>query len=92
MKMIVNDYIFDKLDYGKIVINLKSIMKENDVSIYQLSKITGIKYDLLKNYYYGDLHRIDLSNIAKICYALSCDVSDIIKYEGPESKHTKGIS
>ena len=86
MTAIVNDYTIDKADYGKTIINIKSIMKKNDISIYQLSKKTGIKYDLLKHYYYGNLHRMDLSNIAKICYALNCDVSDIIKYEIPQSK------
>ncbi|MFA6778091.1 MAG: helix-turn-helix transcriptional regulator [Bacilli bacterium] len=72
-------------NYGKIVINIKDIMKENDISIYALSKKTGIKYDLLKKYYHNEIYRIDLANVAKICYALKCDSKDIIKYISSEN-------
>ena len=80
----VKDYICDSVDYGIIAIALKDIMKKRDMSIYSLSKKTGIKYDLLKKYYYNELYRIDLTNVAKICFVLNCCSCDLIKYIPPK--------
>lgn len=42
---------------------------------------TGIRYDVIDRYYKSQITRIDLENLAKICYALECKLSDIIDYE-----------
>lgn len=75
----------DGVDYGITIVKLKDIMKKRDISVYQLSKKTGIKYHILKKYYYNDVYRIDLTNIAKICYALDCNLYDIIRYIPPKN-------
>ena len=38
-------------DYGKIEIKLSSVMKEKGVSIYQMTKLAGLKYTTVKSYY-----------------------------------------
>jgi len=79
-KLKITDYICDSVDYGIMIITIKDVMKKRNMSIYSLSKKTGIKYHLLKRYYYNDVYRIDLTNVAKICYVLNCHSNDIIKY------------
>ena len=37
-------------DYGKVRINLKDLMDKYKISIYQMSKLTGLKYNTIKSY------------------------------------------
>lgn len=80
----VKDNVIDLIDYGKMIVNLEVVMNNKNETIYSLSKKTGIKYDIIKKYYYNDVYRIDLTNIAKIYYVLECRLSDIIKYVPPK--------
>ena len=68
-------------DYGKIKINLSSILKEKGISRNQLSKLTDTRFEVVNNWYTDNVERIDADVLARFCYALDCDVSDIIKYE-----------
>lgn len=68
-------------DYGKVEIKLSSIMQLRNISIYQMSKLTSLKYSTIKSYYTNSpITRVDLDVIAKMCYVLDCKVSDILEY------------
>ncbi len=68
-------------NYGKVQINLKQIMDEYSISIYQMSKLTGLKYNTIKSYYINaPLTKVDLDVVAKMCYVLNCNVKDILEY------------
>ena len=68
-------------NYGKVEIKLSSIMVERNISIYQMSKLTSLKYSTVKSYYTNSpITRVDLDVIAKMCYVLDCKVSDILEY------------
>lgn len=41
---------------------------------------TGIRYDVIDRYYKEKVTRIDLENLARICYVLDCNLKDIIDY------------
>lgn len=72
-------------DYGKVEIKLSSIMDKMNISIYKMSKLTGLKHSTIKSYYTNSpITRVDLDVIAKMCYVLSCDVDDILKYHFPK--------
>ncbi len=68
-------------DYGKVQINLKYLMDKYKISIYQMSKLTGLKYNTIKSYYTNaPLTKVDLDVVAKMCYVLNCNVKDILEY------------
>ena len=68
-------------DYGKVQINLKYLMDKYKISIYQMSKLTGLKYNTIKSYYINaPLTKVDLDVVAKMCYVLNCNVKDILEY------------
>lgn len=68
-------------NYGKIKINLSTLLEEKGISRNQLSKLTDTRFEVVNKWYTGDVERIDADVLARFCYALDCDVSDIIKYE-----------
>ncbi len=67
-------------NYGKINIKLKTVMNSKGMNKNRLSVLTGVKFDTIQKYYNGDVYRIDVDVLAKFCYALNCDVNDIVEY------------
>jgi putative transcriptional regulator len=51
------------------------------ITRYELSKRTGINYQIIDNYYKNKVIRYDSYVLDRICEALDCEISDIIKYE-----------
>ncbi len=73
-------------DYGKVQINLKYLMDKYKISIYQMSKLTGLKYNTIKSYYINaPLTKVDLDVVAKMCYVLNCSIADIFEYVNPQN-------
>lgn len=69
-------------EYGKVVVKLAKIMYNSGISRNKLSQLTGIKYSVIDRYYRSDdIERVDLDLLAKFCYVLDCNVSDILEYK-----------
>lgn len=68
-------------EYGEVHCNLKDVMKKKKITIYQLVRISGIKYDVIERYYSDEVIRFDSNVLAKLCYSLDCDISDVLKYQ-----------
>lgn len=68
------------IDYGVVRINLKAIMKEQGVSINKLACRAEMQRTQLKAYLNGTIQRVDLAVLARLCYVLDCDISDILEY------------
>ena len=64
-----------------IRITLDTTLKNCNVSRYELSKRTGIRYHIIDNYYKNKVIRYDSFVLNKICTALDCKIEDIIKFE-----------
>lgn len=64
-----------------IKICLDETLKRLNISRYELSKRTGIQYQIIDNYYKNKVKRYDCFVLERICTALNCDISDIIKLE-----------
>ena len=56
-------------------------MIKKHISIYKISKITGLKYDVISRYYHDLVIKYDAIVLAKLCFALNCGISDLLKYE-----------
>lgn len=73
--------IFVLRNYGKIKINIKTIMDKKSITRNKLSVLTGATYNVINRYYNNDISRVDLDVLARICYVLECNVSDVLEYE-----------
>ena len=62
----------------EVEVNLKNVMLKRKITVTQLSKMTGIRYHIVKKYYRNEMYRIDLLNLAKFCDALNCEIEDIL--------------
>ena len=73
------------IDYGQVQLKLDQIMKKQNISINKLAFRAEMQRTHLKSYIRNEVQRVDLAVIARLCYALECDITDLIEYI-PESK------
>lgn len=73
------------VEYGHIKLKLADIMKEQNISINKLAFRAEMQRTQLKSYVKGDIQRIDLSVLSRLCHALECDITDLIEYIPPQS-------
>lgn len=71
-------------EFGTIKIHLEEIMKENGVSINKLSFRAEMQRTQLKKYCRNEVQRLDIAVLSRLCYALECDLHDLIEYIPPE--------
>lgn len=76
----------EDIEYGKIVLHIDKIMKEKNISINKLSFRAEMERTQLKKYIKNEIQRLDIMVICRICYALDCDLSDILEYIPPTRK------
>ena len=62
----------------EVEVNLRNVMLKRKITVNQLSKMTGIRNNIVKKYYRNEMYRIDLLNLAKFCDALNCEIEDIL--------------
>lgn len=65
-------------------IRLKEIMKERDISILGLYRVTDISPSTISRIYNQQSKLIAFDTLEKICYALNCTPNDILVVEKPE--------
>ncbi len=62
-----------------IRLRLDKALEERNVSRYELAKVTGIRYQIIDNYYKNRVVRYDSYVLSRICTALNCKISDILE-------------
>ena len=66
---------------GKINCHLKEMMFARGINVYQLSRLTNLRYEIIDRYYNNKVIRYDNGVLAKLCYSLNCSIGDILKYD-----------
>jgi len=67
-----------------VKLTIDKILTEMKITRYELSKRTGIRYQIIDNYYKNHVKRYDSYILDKICVALNCGISDLIEYKQDE--------
>ena len=66
--------------YGNITIHLKELIAERGISRYRLAKLADTRFEVVEKWCSGTVERIDADVLARFCYILNCQITDIIKY------------
>lgn len=67
-------------DYGKITVHIKEIMDREGITRNYLAKVSNTRFEVIDRWYNGEIEKMDLDILARICYVLECSPADIIKY------------
>ena len=72
------------IEFGSIRLKLDEVMKKQNISINKLAFRSEMQRTQLKAYRDNKIQRVDLSVLARLCFALDCDLHDLIEYIPPE--------
>lgn len=70
-----------KIENGVYLFKLDSILKNKNISINRISRDTNTDFKVIKRLITGELVKIDIFVLARICNYLECDITDIIEYK-----------
>lgn len=68
------------IENGYYSFKLGPLLEEKSISINRLMRETNTDFKVLKRLINGDLVRIDIFVLARICDYLNCNLNDIIEY------------
>lgn len=69
------------IENGYYLFKLDDILKEKGISINQLMRDTNTDFKVIKRLMTGNLVKIDIFVVARICNYLDCTFEDIIDYK-----------
>lgn len=72
------------IEFGTVLIHLDELMKKQNISINKLSFRAEMQRTQLKKYRDNDIQRLDIAVLARLCYALKCDLNDLLEYIPPK--------
>ena len=67
--------------YGKVTIHLKELLEARGITRYRLSKLADTRFEVVEKWCSGSVERIDSDVLARFCYILGCEMSDIVRYD-----------
>lgn len=67
--------------YGKITVHLKERIEEKGITRYRLAKLADTRFEVVEKWCSGSVERIDADVLARFCYILDCNISEIVQYE-----------
>lgn len=73
--------IMQELDYGEINIKLDDLLNKRNISTYELSTKSNVRFQTVQSLRENKSTRINFNILAKLCYTLNCQVEDLIEYK-----------
>ena len=70
-----------KMENGIYLFKLDSVLKDKKISINRISRDTNTDFKVIKRLLTGELVKIDIFVLARICDYLDCSIEDIIEYK-----------
>lgn len=67
--------------YGKISVHLKELIEKQGITRYRLAKLADTRFEVVEKWCSGTVERIDSDVLARFCYILNCEVTDIVRYD-----------
>lgn len=67
--------------YGHIELQLKEYMDEKHITRNALARAINTRFEVIDKWYHGNIEKLDIDILARICFVLKCEPGDIIKYK-----------
>lgn len=69
-----------------VKIKLDRVMFENgNMKVPELVELSGLNKNTLYSFYKGDIKRVDMETLDKLCAALNCEIGDLLEHVKEET-------
>ena len=75
-------------DFGTIRIKLEEVIQQSSLSKNKVAQLSQTQRGQLNHYCKGDIQRIDLAILSRLCYALDCRVEVVLEYIPPQTNNS----
>lgn len=82
----MHDGILYIRNYGTIKLRLKEYMDQQGLNRNQMSKMINVRFEVIDKWYHGEVERMDLDVLARICFVLKCQPGDILEYQEDQNQ------
>ena len=72
--------IFIRKDYGRIELTIKDVMEKRNITRGKLARLIDTRFEVVDKLYKGNLEKLDLDILARVCFVLDCNVKDLLTY------------
>ncbi len=77
----MEEFVEVKVENGYYLFKLGNKLKDNNISINKIMKDTNPDFKVIKRIMNGDIVKIDIYVLARICDYLNCSIEDLIEYK-----------
>ena len=63
-------------------------MDDIKINRNQLANRAGIRFEVADRFYNGNIERLDVDVLARICFVLDCDIADVITFSKNTGSYT----
>lgn len=76
--MLTKRIIMSAHSYGRVEMRLAQVMEEKGITRNALARHIGTRFEVIDRWCDGNMEKLDLDILARICYVLECSISDIL--------------
>ena len=58
-------------------------MDKSNINRNQLAQRAGIRFEVADRFYKGEIERLDIDVLARVCFVLNCSIADVMRYTQP---------
>lgn len=69
-----------KIENGCYLFKLDDLLDENNISKNKIMRDTNTDFKVIQRIFNGELSKIDITVVARLCDYLDCSMTDIIEY------------
>ncbi|MDE7011597.1 MAG: helix-turn-helix transcriptional regulator [Oscillospiraceae bacterium] len=67
-------------DYGAVRLRLRERMDRRGLNRNQVAKRIGVRFEVVDKWYQGEVEKMDLDILARLCFVLDCQPGDLLEY------------
>lgn len=77
---VMEDFKKVNIENGYYIFKLEQMLSSRGISINKLMRDTNTDFKVLKRIMNGDVLRVDIAVLARLCDYLECNITDIFDY------------
>lgn len=66
--------------YGRVNLKLAALMEGRGITRNRLARLVNTRYEVIDKWYKGQVEKLDLDVLARVCFVLGCNVQDVLEY------------